>query len=448
MKRTAVFFALSCAVSPATFAQAWKDAYDKALSAAKIQDWVGAKAAFQEAIAVRADDQSGPTVLPGPVTEPKRWRDGSPYSPNFGMGYSLFKQAEGAAEADRKALYQASADVFETLVNKGQLSGATIHFLNKAYDGSGDIQKQRELGSKLTGPMTWKVDMSFLTPEEAGYINSTMMSQSGNVVAGGTKNGTGPKISIIDTNQRNVSPLTSVSGPVPAIDTKFALIIGNSESQISSSGLPYAATDATAIRDCLVQNAGYLDKNCDVIMNGTADQIMQQAKACFERMPENGTLLIYFTGIGVNIDGKDYMAGIDASMTTDTSKMVAKEDLLGLFRAKSVKTFLFSQANRPMVEGRYFGMELPLAGQSAFCNATSPGDRVTATTKDGKPIGLYTKAFIEVLAEFRSNSVPITEFTWTIFQKMRGGGTNELGGNSSQVPSMPYLYNLAPDAKF
>lgn len=435
--RTA-FFALSLAAAPLLQAQTWSDAYDKALSAARAQDWVAAKAAFQEAIASRPDDQASATTLPGPVTDPKKWRGGSPYSPNFGVAYANYKLAMSTAPGERKPLLEAARESFETLVAKNQLSPQTAYLLNQIYGALGQPDKQRELGEKANQGLTWKVDTSFVAPEEVGATQ--VGTNQGRVV---TSQGTGPKVTVVDTYNNSV-----LAGTVPVVATKFALIIGNSESQMANGALPFAATDAMAVRDALVQNTGYADTSVDVVVNGTADQIRKAAQALADRMPADATLMVYFTGSGVNVDGKDYFAGIDAAMTSDTGKMVAKEELMSMFRAKGASIFLFSQVSRPIIEGRYFGMENPIFGHYSLCQATSPDGQVLGTTSGGKVIGAYTKAFVDVLAEFRSNRVPVTEFVWKVFHTMQGGTTLDAGGGTKQVPTLPVLYNLAPDARF
>ena len=448
-RKLAALISVLIATTGAIHAQAWKDSYDKALSAAKIQDWAGARAAFMEAIAVRPEDQASATLLPGPVSEPNKWRGGAPYSPNFGAAYSSFKLAMKATEAEKKGFLEQAATGFEGLVAKGQLAPATLYFLNSSYEMLNAVEKQRELAQKLKPPYAWKVDQEFMTPEETGTINSIMMGEvASDPSAANQGAGSGPKTFVIDPITKALTTSSGIIGAVPVVQTKFALIIGNSETQMSSGAIPYAASDAMIVRDSLTQNAGYSDKNVDVVSNGTADQIRQVAKALVERMPENGVLLIYYTGVGVNVDGKDYLAGIDAAMSSDTSKMIGKEELFGIFRPKGVQIFSFMQVSRKMVDGRYFGMEIPNFGIFSMSNATSPGDTISSSVRDGKELGLYTKAFTDVLGEFRSNKVPITEFTWAVFQKMRGGSQVQTGGGSVQVPSMPILYNLSDSSRF
>jgi len=448
LKSLITAFAIFASVSTVQ-AQAWKDAYDHALGAAKTQDWAMARSAFLEAVVVRTDDQSGPTVMPGPVTEPVRWRNGAPYSPNFGAAYASMKMAQKASDLEKKSFYDQAVSGFETLIAKNQGSSATFYFLNEIYGALGMPDKQRELGSKAQQGMAWKVDTSFMTPEDAAIVNSTVGggSDPSNPIAT-TGRGSGPKTVAIDVNTRKPVPLTAIAGIVPVVETKFALIIGNSETQMGSGGVPFASSDAMAVRDALVQNAGYGDRNVDVVVNGTSDQMRKVAKALAERMTDNATLVIYFSGIGVNVDGKDYYAGIDAAMTSDTSKMMAVEELLSVFSNKGARIFAFNQAHRPITDGRYFGRENPIFGVYSFCQATSPGDSVFGMVVDGKLVGIYTKAFIDVLANFRSNKIPVTEFSWAVFRTMQGGTELQVGIGLMQVPSMPVLYHMSPESRF
>ncbi|MBS1723052.1 MAG: caspase family protein [Armatimonadetes bacterium] len=430
-------------LAPLAFSQAWSDAYEKALASARNKDWVSARGAFQEAIAVRPEDQSGPTNLPGPVTEPRRWRDGAPYSPNFGAAYASFKLAEGSAEVERKTYLEQAMQGFETLVAKRQISAPTLYFLDKTYGMLNMPDKQRELQTYLQVAPSWRVDTVFLTPEE--NANITSLTPGGPATANpGT--GTGPVVTVVQPGK--VANPTALAGPVPVVPTKFALIIGNTLTQMGSGSIAFASSDAMVIRQALVQNAGYDDKNVVVVSDATSGQIMTAAKALASTMPSGGTVLIYFSGIGVNIDGKDYYAGVDAAMSTDTNKMVAKEQLMQVFRDKGAQIFSFSQANRPIDSGRYFGMEVPLTGRYAQCQATSPGGQVFSAIVDDKPVGIYTKAFVDTLALFRSNRVPVVEFCWAVFQMMQGAGDAREGGGTPQVPSNPIINQMGTEAAF
>lgn len=456
--KSAVLVVTVFALAPFGACQAWKESYDQALTAAAKGDWAAAKAAFQAAIAVRPEDQSAPTVLPGPVTEPIKWRNGSPYSPNFGSAFSSYKIGLASKDQERAAALQEAQTGFETLIAKNQVSVPTLYFLNQVYGLQGKPDKQRELEPRMADAQSgaWKVDTGFVPPEELGTMNSAIPSNN----YGGTRTTTtdgGPGVTIVHPGSDVTTTFsTSVAGRVPVLASKFALLVGNSQTQMNPEAVPFAATDAMEIQTALVQNAGYDEKNVDVMQNVTAGQMLTAAQALADRLPvpdptvtspvdSEPTVLIFFSGIGVNIDGKDYFAGIDAAMTTDTSKMVAKEDLLKVFRAKGAKVFLFCEANRPIKDGRYFGMETPLVGKVALCQATSPDGTVYGTMSGGKLIGIYAKAFVDVLAAFRSNQVPIGEFGWAVFQMIQGG--SGVGG-TQQVPSSPNIRYMSVTTPF
>ena len=59
----------------------------------------------------------------------------------------------------------------------------------------------------------------------------------------------------------------------------------------------------------------------------------------------------------------------------------------------------------------------------------------------GQEVGAYSAAFVAILADFRSNQVPIMEFVWQVFYNMRQGG-------SPQTPTLPVLTVMAADARF
>lgn len=452
LNRIAVLI-VACACAPLAFSQAWKDAYEKGLSAAKAGDWENARVSFKAAVAARPEDQSSPTILPGPVTEPNRWRGGAPYSPNFGAAYATVKAAMALKESDRTPLLQEAQTGFETLIEKGQTSAATVYWLGQVYTMLKLTDKQSALDSRIQGnAMSWNVDTEIMTPEDTGLVGS--LSPITTDKRGGTQisKGSGPKVTVFSkptTGNGTVSiPTTSLTGKVPVLGTKFALLIGNSQTQMSSGALPFAASDALAVRDGLANNAGYDEKNVDMVSEGTASQMLAAAKALADRIPNDATVLIYFSGIGVNVDGKDYFAGIDAAMSTDTNKMVSQDDLLQPFRAKGARVFLFCQANRPVESGRFFGMDSTLTGMLARVQATSPGGSVLSTTIDGKAMGLYTKAFVDTLAEFRSNKINVTEFSWSVFQAMQGGFGASGGTGTGQVPSIPAVQYMPLNASF
>jgi hypothetical protein len=77
-----------------------------------------------------------------------------------------------------------------------------------------------------------------------------------------------------------------------------------------------------------------------------------------------------------------------------------------------------------------------------------PGGTAYSYVQNGKSVGLYTNAILQVMREQRSNQLPILEFGWQVFNKMRRGDTGGSGGSSQQSCTLPVLTNLAADARF
>lgn len=438
--------ALSACISGA---QSWIGEYDKGLDAAKKGDWSAARAAFQQAVAFRPEDTDKPTRLPGPVTEQRLWRDGVPYSPNFLAAYASYRTGVAAKDQDRSTAFQQASTEFEMLIQKGQGSREAFYFLNLIYTNLGDTAKRQALEAKFAGmgaKSFWKVDTSIVTPEERAAIESVGGTKTGDPTVTKIPNSTG--VSQPTAKANSGTGLNPLVGPVSPVANKYALIIGNGDSKIQDMAIPFAADDAQRMREALIVNAGYPEANVDLVLNATGDQIMKSAAALAERIGDDSTVFIYFGGAGVNVNGKDLLAGIDTESAMDSGTMVSKSDLFKLFLNKGARVFSFFQTNRPITNGRYFGSEIPMVGQLAQVQATMPGEKAQGYVQNGKLTGLFTNAMIRVMAEQRSNQLPILEFGWQIFYKMRRGDTGSTGGSSRQTCTLPVLTNLASDARF
>ncbi|MBX7131872.1 MAG: caspase family protein [Fimbriimonadaceae bacterium] len=415
-------------------------------------------------------------------------------------------------ETERTALLKQVASEFEELLKKKQNSKETFYFLNIAYSTLSDREGLDQLDAQFTKvrkKLNWKIDAELIGPEDMAAIEdlakvdaSTTRSTAAIDLKTQTnptnptapakpektkpeprkkepdparseepvrQNPTNPANPVIPkpekrvTNPGNEPPTvdpstllpdggtsgTGVAGKVATIPTKFALIIANSQCKIADLAAPdFALNDAALIKDTLTQSTGYAEENIVVLENASAAQMLAAAASLADRVPEDGTVTVYFAGVGVNLDGKDFLAGVGAESATDSANMAAKMDLLRPFISKGARIFAFFEANRPILNGRFFGGEAPFVGTVAQVQATIPGGSIYSVIKGGKPVGVFANAFSSVLTEFKSNRIPILEFAWQVFYRMRRGNTGVEGGGSMQTPTLPILTNIASDAKF
>ncbi len=585
------------ALTQVAFGQSWSEAYQRGLDQLHARRFSAARVEFKKAAALRTEDFSDATLLPGSVTDPKKWRNGLPYSPNFAAAYACYKQSiESADDLERSSGLRTAAGEFQLLLAKKQLSRESVYFLSTIYSILRDLNAQSELESRLASTtLAWRVDPDILTPEEHAAIDNVafergplagiaptppvaieppvtkpvvqpektvtkskrddmvvrdvepnssknakpkpktpdqtdrvahvepakpIVVQNGETVALKTKSTSAksaktekaaPTKSVkkaqdnpakdapakkqdnptkdapkkqdpkptknpamdqpADANppqQRN--PVTD-PGPnnpkkgvriktptstAPATDplkvepvpTKFALIIGNGEGRVANATPAFGAADAQLIREKLLQNCGYIETNIDMVVNASAEQMRKSAQALADRLTADATVFIYFAGAGTNIDGSDWLMGVDTELTTDTSTMIAKAEIYKMFMAKGARIFAFYQANRPIVAGRYFGMEVPLVGAISQMQATIPGSNVNSVVVNGQNLGLFSYAVGAALMDFHSNKIPILEFAWQVFDKIRGADSGTQPGGSIQVPTLPVITNMASDARF
>lgn len=438
------------ALAGTAFGQAWRTAYEQGVAAAKEKRWSDARVAFLQSAAYRPEDTDKPTNLPGPVTERRVWRNGAPYSPNFLAAYSGYKAAQTLAGDERTNLLRSVAAELEERLAKNQTSREAFAVLASVYTQLGEVDKQRGLTNRFSqiGSAVFKVDTEAIEPEDLAAMQPAGTTNQGTTTVTPGQGTTAPIIRVQPGQQGPIPSNAGAPGVVPTLGNKYALIIGNSESRLPGGGIPFAADDAQRIRQALIMSAGYAEGNIDLVINGSAQDMMNSAKAMAERVPNNAIVLIVFIGDGVNRDGRDFLAGVDATSAADVSNMVAKRDLYDLFKVKSANLFAVFQANRPWQDGLYFGREVPLSGPIAQLQATIPGERVQAIFRDGKQVGIFTDAFVAVLNDLKSNQIPIMEFGWQVFYRIRRGGTGQMGGGSNQTPTLPVLINMAAEARF
>lgn len=432
-------------LAAASFGQSWLTAYESGIASARGGSWEAARESFKQAAAYRTEDVSGATVLPGPATERKKWRNGAPYSPNFLAAYCAYRIAQASAQQQaRVANLNAAASEWSALIAKNQVSYETAYFLAETYTQLGNMQKRSELEQRLQGmgSAIWKVDTEVVLPEELAAV--AQLSGKPAVTPDTTT-----KPSETNPPKGNVPTTSPFSlAKVPIVTTKYALVIGNSEGRISGTSVPFAGEDAMLVREALVNSAGYAEANIDLVQNAGSSQLRAAAKALADRIPEGATVFLFFSGSAANVDGKDYFCGVESESTSDTASMVAKSEIYSMFIAKGARVFAFYETNRPIANGRYFGMEVPMFGSVAQSQGTIPGEGIGSLLYNGRAVGQYAHALATVIGDFKSNRIPIHEFGWQVFYKIRKGDTGDVPGASRQIPTLPVLTNMAADARF
>lgn len=419
--------------------QSWTSSYDAGLKAAKAGKWEEARKSFQQAKAFRPDDVEKPTMLPGPVTEQRKWRNGSPYSPNFLAAYSAYRLGM-ESKADKAGEYfKTASDELETLISKKQVSKEAVYYLYSIYGRLNQNDKKQALAGKIAEP-NWKVDTEILAPEEVSAMTSGAAQPGGN----------GGIVGVVDAGRLNstVGSVGTPGGPVPVLATKYALIISNADNRLPGQQLTHAVDDSTLLKDTLATSAGYDPANITVLTNVTAAQILSAAKDLAAKMPAESTLFFFFTGAGANVDGRDWLAGVNTEIATDTSSMVRKTDVFQSFIQKGISIFAFYQVNRPQLSGKYFGEEDPKAGRISQMQSTMSGGSVYSIFRNGKTVGVFVDAVSQVLVDLHSNAVPISDFGWAVFYKIRQGNIGESGGGSKQTPTLPVLQFLSSSSRF
>jgi hypothetical protein len=432
-----LFAALLTLAAFSAFGQDWQTPYQQGLEAASKEQWAVAREAFLKANGVRRGDISAPTPLPGPPTERRRWRNGAAYSPRFLAAYSAYRQALLASGEEQRGLFAIAAGEMQPLVNEGEAGPEAFYFLNLIYGRLGEQEKRKALDAQFLASknaMVWRVDSQVISPEDMALIRP-----EGGTAQPFVTSGAGGTLTVI---AGAPTPKVVAPGAVPTLENKFALIIGNSE----GGGLPFAVNDANKVRDALLLHAGYAEGNVVTLTNASADQMREAAEKLGARVPAEGSVLIYFAGRGEHAEGKDYLAGADQGDAVGA--MLPKSELLRPLVTKGARIFAFYETSRTVNDDSFFGKEALSFGSVAQMQSTMPGGPVERTVRDGVEIGVFTDAFISVLSEMRSNQIPIMEFGWQVFYRVRRGASGTTGGGSRQTPTLPSLSNMASDSRF
>jgi hypothetical protein len=448
--------AVLLAITGVCFAQSWNSAYEAGIRAGRALKWDEARQEFKQAAAYRPEDVTGPTILPGPPTAPRRWRDGAPYSPNFLAAYSLYRSGLANSSADQQTTQlNSAAKELEMLLSKRQVSPEAYFTLSVIYNKLADSVRLKALQDKYASAArtsTWKVDTEVMRPEELSDVAAFVTGDiNGAKPRPGNTRTAQDTISVQELNQATgqILPIPgAAAGTILQLPNKFALVIGVSNPNLAGN-LDYSGFDAQRVKDALITSAGYIASNVDLLVDPTAATMHARAMALAARMPDSGTLCIYYSGVGTNIDGSDYLAGTDAASLDSPAGMIKKSDLFAQFFPKSTHLFVFFQVDRSTPgTSSAFGSERLYEGSVSEMQATISSSRAYPTYQNGKKTGLFTNAFVLTLADLQSNQIPILEFGWQVFNHIRRGNTGKFDGSSRQIPTLPALNDLATDAPF
>ena len=426
------------ALAGTAFGQSWASSYDAGLKAAKAGKWEEARKAFLKVKSMRPEDSEKATMLPGPVTSQRKWRNGSPFSPNFLAAYSEYRVGLSTTGDSMKSHLMTAADELDALVNRKQVSREAVFILNSIYTKTNANDRKKALAAKISEP-NFKVDNEPMTPEE--------LSSMGTGVT--TANGNGSIVGVVDASQlTKITTNPAIPGSlVPTVATKYALIISNGDNKLPGQQLTHAVDDASMLKETLSNSAGYESANIEVVTNATAAKILDASKALAARMPGDAVLFFFYTGAATNIDGRDWLAGVNTEIATDTSSMVKKSDVFQPFNLKGTSIFAFYQVPRPVIGAHTFGEEEP-KGRISQMQSTMSGEPIYSLFKSGKTVGVFAGAVSDVMIELHSNAIPISEFGWAVFYKMRGGGSGDSGGSSKQTPTLPVVQYILSSVRF
>lgn len=413
-------------VAALALGQSWSSRYDEGLSAGAKGEWLTARESFRQAATYRPEDASQPTLLPGPDGTRIKWRNGLPYSPNFLSAYCRYRYAlTESDEAKLRGLVIAAAEL-ETLLDRGQSSQEAYYLLSQIYSLRNDTVAAAALltrGQREPERAPWNVDASLLTPEEIAGAKAYVIR---------------PPV------ERPVEEPIPIPGRVPIQPNKLALVIGNSEAASPGLGQPFATESARAIREALVVNAGYAESNVQLLLNAPAAKMLETARTLSERAADGGTVLIFYSGSGFNLNGDDYLMGTDGGSLSSSVGAVAKLDLFRPFLARGATVVALFESDRTVRDGHYFGSEVPAVGRIAQIQGTAPGEKVGAVQRASKSLGSFAAALFDVWAELKSNQNPIGDFGWAVYNRI-GKMT---GLPFRQTPSLPILTNISSETKF
>jgi len=243
-------------------------------------------------------------------------------------------------------------------------------------------------------------------------------------------------------------PATAAAQPSPDDAPRLALVIG--ESAYKTDPLPSAANDAGLIADTL-QRAGFdVTGAADLDQDGLRKTLREFVEKAIAAGPD-ATVFIYLAGRGLQFEGHNFLAPVDATIPNAASaplEAVRLSDYLGPLAQAPLRARIvvldaarmnnFARSGPPLAGGLAL-VEPPPGALYAF-NA-APG-AVAPPTKG--PYGVYAKALTEMLSE---GGLPLDQ----AFARARLRVAEETGGaqvpwDESKLAPAPILFARAPGA--
>lgn len=191
----------------------------------------------------------------------------------------------------------------------------------------------------------------------------------------------------------------------------LALVIGNNDYQYTTK-LDNAVNDAKSISDVLLR-LGY---HVDFISNCTQRDFGLKVAEFKKKLTSYDIGLFFYSGHGLQIDGKNYLTGIDTSSTDEESTKytsILLEEILTSMEASNlkIKIVILDACRDNPYKGKYRGVGnvglapiyAPKGSIIAF--STSPGE--TAMDGGGGNHSIYTDS---LLKHIEDKNIPIEDF--------------------------------------
>lgn len=235
------------------------------------------------------------------------------------------------------------------------------------------------------------------------------------------------------TSKRALELGSSGVDALPAQSKRYALVVGVNDYQDSLlSRLSGAANDARSLADAIVQYAGFPKDNVVLLTTDqpvtnqpTRSNILGKLSTLRQLVPEDGLLLLFFAGHGIERDGQAYLLTMDTQINGDISLLedssLSVRVLSDRIRATGVKqVVLILDACR----------NNPLAGRGASASSLStayvrPFDFEGHNRDITAFVTLYATGIGQTAFEYRDRQQGY--FTRALVEGLKGEAANERG---------------------